>query len=73
MIQIIQIIAISADSYLSPESWSGEDSKTESRCCLTAPSARPFAAHKYAVMELLQPKTSAEGVKYAIKPRIISV
>ncbi len=34
---------------------------------------RTVAAHKYAVMELLQLKTSAEVVQYAIKHRIISV
>ena len=34
---------------------------------------RTVAAHKYTVMELLQLKTSAELVQYAIKHRIISV
>ena len=34
---------------------------------------RTVAAHKYAVMELLQIKTNAELVQYAIKHRIISV
>jgi DNA-binding NarL/FixJ family response regulator len=34
---------------------------------------RTVAAHKYAVMELLQLKSSAEVVQYAIKHRIISV
>jgi DNA-binding NarL/FixJ family response regulator len=34
---------------------------------------RTVAAHKYAVMELLQLKTSAELVQYAIKHRIISI
>jgi DNA-binding NarL/FixJ family response regulator len=34
---------------------------------------RTVAAHKYAVMELLQLKTSAELVQYAIKHSIISV
>jgi DNA-binding NarL/FixJ family response regulator len=38
--------------------------------CITP---RTVAAHKYAVMELLQLKTSAEVVQYAIKHRIISV
>jgi DNA-binding NarL/FixJ family response regulator len=34
---------------------------------------RTVAAHKYAVMELLQLKTNAELVQYAIKHRIISI
>jgi DNA-binding CsgD family transcriptional regulator len=34
---------------------------------------RTVAAHKYAVMEVLQLKTSAELVQYAIKQRIISI
>ncbi len=34
---------------------------------------RTVAAHKYAVMELLQLKTNAELVQYAIKHRIISL
>ena len=34
---------------------------------------RTVAAHKYAVMELLQLKTNAELVQYAIKYRIISI
>lgn len=34
---------------------------------------RTVAAHKYAVMELLQLKTNAELVQYAIKQRIISI
>jgi DNA-binding NarL/FixJ family response regulator len=34
---------------------------------------RTIAAHKYAVMELLQLKTNAELVQYAIKHRIISL
>lgn len=34
---------------------------------------RTVAAHKYAVMELLQLKTSAEVVQYAVKHRIIFV
>jgi DNA-binding NarL/FixJ family response regulator len=34
---------------------------------------RTVAAHKYAVMELLQLKTSAEVVRYAIKHSIITV
>jgi DNA-binding NarL/FixJ family response regulator len=34
---------------------------------------RTVAAHKYAVMELLQLKTNAELVRYAIKHRIISL
>jgi len=34
---------------------------------------RTVAAHKYAVMELLQLKTNAELVQYAIKRRIISI
>src|SRR5271166_3712041 len=36
-------------------------------------SVRTVAVHKYAVMELLQLKTNAELVQYAIKHRIISV
>jgi len=36
-------------------------------------SIRTVAVHKYAVMELLQLKTNAELVQYAIKHRIISV
>jgi DNA-binding NarL/FixJ family response regulator len=36
-------------------------------------SKRTVAAHKYAVMELLQLKTNAELVQYAIKHRIISI
>ena len=35
--------------------------------------SRTVAAHKYAVMELLQLKTNAELVQYAIKHRIISI
>jgi len=35
--------------------------------------SRTVAAHKYSVMELLQLKTNAELVQYAIKHRIISV
>ena len=35
--------------------------------------SRTVAAHKYAVMELLQLKSSAELVQYAIKHRIISI
>jgi DNA-binding NarL/FixJ family response regulator len=35
--------------------------------------ARTVAAHKYSAMELLQLKTSAELVQYAIKHRMISV
>ena len=34
---------------------------------------RTVAAHKYAVMELLQLKTNAELVQYAVKHRIISI
>jgi DNA-binding NarL/FixJ family response regulator len=34
---------------------------------------RTVAAHKYAVMDLLQLKTSADLVQYAIKQRIISI
>jgi DNA-binding NarL/FixJ family response regulator len=34
---------------------------------------RTVAAHKYAVMELLQLKTNADLVQYAIKHRIISI
>jgi DNA-binding NarL/FixJ family response regulator len=34
---------------------------------------RTVAAHKYAVMELLQLKTNAELIQYAIKHRIISI
>jgi len=34
---------------------------------------RTVAAHKYAVMELLQLKTNADLVQYAIKRRIISI
>jgi len=34
---------------------------------------RTVAAHKYAVMELLQLETNADLVQYAIKNRIISL
>ncbi len=34
---------------------------------------RTVAAHKYSVMKLLQLKTSADLVQYAIKHRIISI
>jgi len=34
---------------------------------------RTVAAHKYTVMELLQVKTNAELIQYAIKHRIISI
>ena len=34
---------------------------------------RSVASHKYAVMELLQFKTNAELVRYAIKHNIISI
>jgi DNA-binding NarL/FixJ family response regulator len=34
---------------------------------------RTVAAHKYTAMELLQVKTNAELIQYAIKHRIISV
>ena len=34
---------------------------------------RTVAAHKYALMELLQLKTNADLVQYAIKHKIISI
>jgi len=34
---------------------------------------RTVAAHKYAVMELLQLKTNADLVQYAVKHNIISI
>ena len=43
-----------------------------SRCVLKI-TTRTVAAHKYHAMELLQIKTNAELVQYAIKHRIISV
>ena len=35
--------------------------------------SRTVAAHKYTAMELLQLKTNAEIVQYAIKHKIISI